>query len=179
MERENQFETEVTGPNSLQILKFVLGAVDTRNVQRIRVEIEADDPLELNGAATLLAEQQTKDEDTETDEDGEDATDDSDGSSEQREPEEEQTSPTHLPNLHSDSDARHVAETMYKHDTYLHSDEIADMIPNDANFNKRTISRTIYGLVERGMVDKQDSDRDGRMKKYRLTDKGRAVIEHS
>lgn len=171
MERDDHFETEVTGPNSLQILKFVLGAIDTKNVNRIRVEIDADQPLELNGAG-LPDQQQTEDPEPDEDTDGE-----NEAASEPRVTEENDTWPAGLPYLYEGSDPRHVAETMYDHDSYLHSDEIAQMIPSDADFNRSQISRTLYTLVEKGLVDKQDSDRDGRMKKYRLTDKGRAVVE--
>lgn len=61
---------------------------------------------------------------------------------------------------------------MRKPDEFWHTPEVRDHLPENSGVPDTAVSKRLYELAEDGYIDKQDSDRDKRMKKYKLTSKG-------
>lgn len=73
----------------------------------------------------------------------------------------------------TDSQRDTVLRTMLrKQEQFWHTDEVRDHLPDGSNIPDTAVSKRLYSLAEAGFIDKQDSERDYRMKKYKLTSKG-------
>lgn len=145
---------EHQGEDALALVKENIESLSLSNVTRIRVEIEADDPI-------------TKRTDTQPSEEPEPEP--------REEPDKELGSSFVDVSVYPGGDTFHALDTLYELDDFVESSIIVQQSPQ---FNEGdSLSNMLWNQVERGLVEKKTHPRDGRKNVYKITGKGRKAVE--
>lgn len=173
---DNSFTLEVTGENGRDFLTSVLNIIKLNDdVSRIRVEIESNSPLiTQNGqkaTTQVVAPISKQKEEPEPEVEEEPVPDPIDV------PKIEGVRADKVPNVKRDTQAFHVIRALSERGEPMHTPEIREIVRQEYDMAKDfSISKALWSLGDRGLVDKHESERDGRMKKYTLTSKGKAAF---
>lgn len=150
---------ESEGNTALSLLKRVLSDVKLRSVTRIRIEIEADEPLVLEDRRE--APQQEPEPEPEADE-GEPSL--INGMREER-----------VPHVGTDTDGYAILEQLEELDDFVDSPTIRQQ---SSRFSEgESLSGALWSLADRGLIEKKQHPQDGRKKVYKLTSKGKAALD--
>ncbi|WP_206668651.1 hypothetical protein [Halorubrum depositum] len=140
---------ELSGEQGLHAFnQFIEEAGFADSVENIRVTIEADSPIDLTQYITgeAIEPRETDEPEVVTFEEG--------------------------------SRTRKLAEFLYEHngEEWHTTTEIRGKLPEDSEIDPDDVSQILWELSERGVVEKQPHDGDGRKKEYRLNDLGTRSI---
>lgn len=156
------FETETDHPE--QLLRFILESIDRGNLERVRIELEGQDPFSLNGVDI----EQPASEEPPTEPEPE----------EEPEPEPDLEPPDGVVRFREDSNAYEVAKVLAERDDqFLETSEIIQFTPNEVGIPDGQFSGVLWDLADRGLVEKKQVPEDRRKKQYKITSNGLASVE--
>ena len=184
----NRIQLEVEGENSVENIKNLLNVLALNDsIDGITVEIHSDHPIETVAAESAQEPREA----VEAEADPEVVEDDAASESAQESVEEAEipdvgdddvecifgVRPENVPSLRGSGTLAVLDVLDSDPEKFWHTPEIRNHIDEFDGFNPDSVSQLLWELSDRGLVDKQDSDRDKRMKKYKITSKGRAAAQ--
>lgn len=175
------FAVGATGQLTKEEVKQLIDQVgDGQSIRSIRLEIEADQPIEqarigLSSSESgeerseqIILEDEPVQEETETE---------SSSETEESSEDEAEGSESQAPRLHVGGDPFHVMQVLDARGSWMRKDGILEEAPDDWDINTDTVGTTLWNLADRDLVDTRPFEEDKRKNEYRITDVGREAVD--